>query len=66
MFILAKTRVVSSSTFRSWRRYWIVVAFILGAFITPTFDPINQALVAIPLIALFEIGTILSRFAGNK
>jgi len=66
MFILAKTKVVSSATFRSWRRYWIVVAFILGAFITPTFDPINQALVAIPLIALFEIGTILSRFAGKE
>ena len=66
MFILAKTRVVSASTFRSWRRYWIVVAFVLGAFITPTFDPINQAFVAIPLIALFEIGIILSRFSGNK
>ena len=66
MFLLAKLRVVSSSGFAKWRRHWIVVAFVLGALITPTFDPINQTLVAGPLIVLYEAGIWLSKLAGKK
>ena len=66
MFILAKLRVVSSRGFARWRRHWIVVAFVLGALITPTFDPINQTLVAGPLIVLYEAGIWLSKLAGGK
>ena len=63
MFLLAKLGIVSSRGFARWRRYWVVVAFILGALITPTFDPINQALVAVPLIVLYEAGIWLSKLA---
>ena len=63
MFVLAKLRIVSPAAFGRWRRYWVVVAFILGAIITPTFDPINQSLVAVPLIVLYEIGIWLSKLA---
>ena len=66
MFLLAKLRVVSSRGFARWRRHWIVVAFVLGALITPTFDPINQTLVAGPLIVLYEAGIWLSKLAGKK
>ena len=65
MFLLAKLGVVSAREFAKWRRHWIVVAFILGAFITPTFDPINQSLVAGPLIILYEVGILLARLAGR-
>ena len=61
MFILARLGIVSHRALARWRRYWVVVAFILGAIITPTFDPINQALVAGPLIALYELGVWLAR-----
>jgi Sec-independent protein secretion pathway component TatC len=45
-----------------------VVAFILGALITPTFDPVNQSLVAVPIILLYELGIWLARLArlGQK
>ena len=66
MFLLAKLGVVSWRTYARWRRYWILVAFILGALITPTFDPVNQALVAAPLIVLYELGIWLSRFAARS
>ena len=66
MFLLAKLGVVSWRTYARWRRYWILVAFILGALITPTFDPVNQALVAAPLIVLYEVGIWLSRFAARS
>ena len=63
MLILAKLGVTSPAVYSKWRRYWIVAAFILGALITPTFDPVNQSLVAGPLIVLYEAGIWLSKLA---
>jgi sec-independent protein translocase protein TatC len=68
MFVLARLRVVSYRTFARWRRLAIVLAFVLGALITPTFDPINQSLVAGPIIVLYETGIWLAWLArrGEK
>ena len=66
MFILARFGIVSSAGFARWRRHWVVVAFVLGALITPTFDPINQSLVAVPLIVLYEAGIWLSKLARRQ
>ena len=63
MFLLSKLGVVSSKGFARWRRHWIVIAFIIGAFITPTIDPISQSLVAAPLILLYEGGILLAKLA---
>ncbi len=60
MFILAKFRLVSRVRFRQYRKYVPVSAFILAAIITPTFDVVNQTLVAVPLIVLFEVGLFLA------
>ncbi len=65
MFLLAKLGIVSWRGFARWRKYWVVVAFILGALITPTFDPMNQSLVAVPLIVLYELGIWLARLAAR-
>ena len=63
IFFLAKTRIVDVRRLSSYRKYAILVAFVLAAVITPTPDPLNQSLVAIPLWILYEIGILLSRFA---
>jgi sec-independent protein translocase protein TatC len=63
MYLLAQLGIVSVRGLSRFRRYWVVVAFILGAIITPTFDPVNQGLVAIPLLVLYELGILLARFA---
>ena len=65
MYLLAQLGIVSARGLSRFRRYWVVVAFILGAIITPTFDPVNQGLVAIPLLVLYELGILLARFAGR-
>jgi sec-independent protein translocase protein TatC len=61
MFFLSKIGIVSANTFAKGRRYSIVIAFILGALITPTFDPVNQTLVAIPIALLYEAGIWLAK-----
>lgn len=66
MFFLSRIGVVSYSTLARFRRYAIVVAFILGAIITPTFDPVNQMMVALPIIAMYEAGIWLARLGGRR
>lgn len=65
MYLLAQLGLVTSRMFRRFRKYWIVVSFALGAFITPTFDPLNQTLAALPLLALYEVGIALAWLAGR-
>ncbi len=65
MYLLAQLGIVSARMFARFRKYWIVIAFILGAIITPTFDPINQTLVAAPLLVLYEGGIFLAWLAGR-
>jgi sec-independent protein translocase protein TatC len=66
MFFLSRIGVVSYKFFARQRRYAVVVAFVLGAIITPTFDPFNQTLVALPIIVLYEAGIWLARIGGRK
>jgi|WetSurMetagenome_2_1015567.scaffolds.fasta_scaffold149062_3 sec-independent protein translocase protein TatC len=66
IFFLAKIGIVKTELLTKYRKHAIIVSFILGAIITPTFDPVNQSLVAVPIIVLFELGILLSRFARKK
>ncbi len=66
MYLLAQLGIVSAQSLSRFRRYWVVVAFVLAAIITPTVDPFNQALVAGPLLVLYEVGILLARIAGRS
>ena len=66
MYLLAQIGLVNARMLGRFRRYWVVVAFILGAIITPTVDPVNQALVAVPLLVLYELGVVLARLASRS
>ena len=63
MFLLAKIGLISSQMLSKKRRWVILAAFVLGAAITPTVDPITQLLVAGPILLLFETGLILVKVA---
>ena len=66
LFFLSRIGVVNYRWLAGKRRIAVVVAFILGALITPTFDPVNQALVAVPIIVLYEVGIWLARLGGRR
>jgi sec-independent protein translocase protein TatC len=66
MFLLAKLGVVSPAKMRAGRRYAYLLILVASAIITPTTDPFNMALVALPLVALYEVGILLALlFARN-
>ncbi|MFC1905808.1 twin-arginine translocase subunit TatC [Chloroflexota bacterium] len=66
MFFLTKIGIIKPEWLSKFRKAAYVIAFVLGAVITPTFDPINQTLVAVPVIFLYEFGIILSKIARSR
>lgn len=63
---LAKLGVVDSRRLLGWWRQAIVIAFLAAAIVTPSIDPITQSLVAGPMIVLYFMGIVLSKFVeGN-
>ncbi len=61
VLFLTKINVVTVPRLVAFRKYAVLGAFVIAALITPTPDPLNQALVAIPLWFLYETGIILAR-----
>ena len=63
MFFLAKLRVLTVERLVRARKYALIAAFIAGAIITPTPDPLNQTIISLPLYLLFELGILMARLA---
>jgi sec-independent protein translocase protein TatC len=59
-FFLTKIGLITPSFLKQYRRYAIVVIFIVAAIITPP-DVFSQTLVAIPLLGLYEISIVVSK-----
>jgi sec-independent protein translocase protein TatC len=53
--LLARMGVVSVDQLKAWRGYFIVVAFIIAAVITPP-DVVSQLSLALPMCLLYELG----------
>ncbi|MDR2050322.1 MAG: twin-arginine translocase subunit TatC [Deltaproteobacteria bacterium] len=64
-FFLSRLGVVSAAAMRSFRRYFVVIAFILGAALTPP-DVISQLLMAAPLLLLYEASILIAALCGKK
>lgn len=63
MYLLAKLGILRPQSLSKQRRWVILFAFVIAAIVTPTVDPVTQALVAGPIIVLFELGLLLTRLA---
>lgn len=64
--VLVRLGVITPQWLSSKRKLAIIFAFILAAIITPTFDPINQSLVAVPLIMLYEMSIWLAKLVQRR
>ncbi|MEJ6021890.1 twin-arginine translocase subunit TatC [Ramlibacter sp. PS4R-6] len=58
--VLARMGVVSVEKMREWRGYFIVLAFVISAIITPP-DVVSQLALAIPMCLLYEVGLWAAR-----
>lgn len=66
IIFLTKMGIVTPKTLARNRKYAVLIAFILAAFLTPTPDAFNQTLMALPIILLYEIGIWISPLFVKK
>ncbi len=63
VFILAKLKIVTGKgLLRQWRIALVVIA-VIAAVVTPTVDPVNMALLMLPLMFLYLISVLLAFLA---
>ncbi len=65
VYFLSKVGIVTPVLMIKYRRYAIVVIFIIAAIITPP-DVFSQCIMAIPLLLLYEISIIVSKRIFKK
>lgn len=63
--LLAKVGITSSAALRKYRRYAVLGMFVISAILAPP-DPISMILLALPLMALYEISIIAAGFVEPK
>lgn len=63
--LLTKLGLLTPQFLRKYRRYAIVVIFVLAAILTPP-DPTTQIMLAVPLLLLFEVSIWISYFFAKK
>jgi sec-independent protein translocase protein TatC len=61
IYVLAALRIVTPRRLAGFRKYAILIIFVISAIITPTPDPLNQTFVAVPMIVLYEVGILMAR-----
>jgi sec-independent protein translocase protein TatC len=65
IFFLSRMGVVTSAWMLKNFKYAFLAVFVIAAVITPTPDPVNQTILAVPMLVLYALG-ILIAFAFGK
>ncbi len=65
IFFLARLGIVTAQMLRKFRKYAIILSFIISAILTPP-DVISQTLMAGPLLVLYEVSIFVAKYFGKK
>jgi sec-independent protein translocase protein TatC len=63
--LLGRVGIITSDQLKSKRRYFIVVAFVIAAVLTPP-DVLSQLSLALPLLVLYEASVWSVRWVERK
>jgi len=63
---LSMLGIVDTKFLTKYRRHAIVLNTLIAAIVTPTGDPFNLALMAVPMMACYELGVLGSWIFGKK
>ena len=66
VYFLAKMKLVTWRFLARQFKYAILLIFIVAAIITPTPDPVNQTIFALPMIVLYVLGIFIAWVVGPK
>jgi sec-independent protein translocase protein TatC len=65
ILFLSRLGLVTAKSLRKFRRWAILLSFIVGAILTPA-DPVSQCLMSGPMIILYEVGILAAAMFGKK
>jgi sec-independent protein translocase protein TatC len=60
IFFLSMVGLVDHKKLWKFNRWFVVIAFVVGAILTPSPDPITQIMMALPMIVLYNFSIIIS------
>lgn len=63
--LLGRAGIITADWLGRMRKYAVIVVFVMAAFLTPP-DVISQVMLALPILALYEISIILIRLNAPK
>ena len=63
MFLLARGGLISYRQFKALRKFVPASAYILSIILTPSVDWVNTTLIAVPIVALYEVGLFVAWLA---
>jgi sec-independent protein translocase protein TatC len=63
---LARLGIIKHSHLKKYRKMVIIGIFIAAAILTPTPDAVNQLLMAVPMLVLYELSIVAVRFFEKK
>jgi sec-independent protein translocase protein TatC len=66
MVFLAKIGMIDVSFLNRNRKYAILINFIIAAILTPTPDVVNQMMMGVPLLILYEISVLAVWLFGRR
>ncbi|MFO0775944.1 MAG: twin-arginine translocase subunit TatC [Nitrospiraceae bacterium] len=64
--LMAKLGWVDAPFLKQYRKWAFLASFIFAAVLTPTPDPFNQCLMALPMYIFYEVGIISAGFFNKK
>lgn len=64
--LMAKLGWVDAPFLKRYRKWAFLGAFLVAAVLTPTPDPFNQCLMAVPMYVFYEVGIISAGVFGKK
>ncbi len=64
--LMAKLGWVDAPFLRRYRKWALLGSFIIAAILTPTPDPFNQCLMALPMYVFYEVGIVSAGFFNKK
>lgn len=66
ILMLSRVGLIDYSHIHRFRKYSIILIFVIAGILTPGPDILSQCMMAAPLIALYELGGLAAYFFGKK
>ncbi len=64
-WVLARIGILKPKFLRTYRRHAYVLILIIAAILTPSPDPVGQLTFAIPVVMLYELSVVITKFAAK-